>query len=290
MGGMSPADGLIPDRLGLMVDERMREEAERILGRALFQMERKAAGVSKAFSVTALDAYRACPLKFKLSNLLRVPQAHELDVGMEEGGRAAGGVRFGAAFHRAMELIEPKADLQGQLDDLISAGIVDPTMVEPLREKIRILFDGPLGGMIISAAGIERERSFTLILGASTITGTMDLLIYGSRGEIWIVDYKTDAVGPEDVGGRAEEHAFQLRAYACALKEITGAPPAGGIIYFATPGLLSEVDVSGRAIEDWRGEALRILERIGKWEFRGRSGEGCERCEYHRGLCAVKND
>ncbi|MBM3847244.1 MAG: hypothetical protein FJ405_13295, partial [Verrucomicrobia bacterium] len=102
---------------------------------------------------------------------------------------------------------------------------------------------------------VQREMPFTLRLGADqvreligrkgfpesaeeefvVVQGQIDLVVECSE-ELWLVDYKTDRVGPGEATARAEDYRAQLEIYARALEGIFGKPVTRRWVHFLHPG------------------------------------------------------
>ncbi len=91
-----------------------------------------------------------------------------------------------------------------------------------------------------------REFPFTLLCPARTLFpdgGDDALLLQGvvdccieESGVLTVIDYKTDRVSAGGLPARARLYEGQLRAYAYALRRITGKPVGECILYFLHPG------------------------------------------------------
>jgi ATP-dependent helicase/nuclease subunit A len=95
----------------------------------------------------------------------------------------------------------------------------------------------------VSAASINREMEFTARLTARdlkqlptlgpggalaaddfiVVQGQVDLAVLLPE-EIWLLDFKTDAVEESGLAGKVKEYAPQLEVYASALEKIYGRP------------------------------------------------------------------
>ena len=54
--------------------------------------------------------------------------------------------------------------------------------------------------------------------------GVIDV-IYRLDGEVWVADYKTDAVSTDQAAGRAEQYRVQSEVYKAAVKQGLGTEP-----------------------------------------------------------------
>ena len=76
-------------------------------------------------------------------------------------------------------------------------------------------------------------------LDSVMIRGRVDVLVAARDGAV-IIDYKTDAVSPEAVAGRAELYRSQIEAYRAAVEKMTGRP-AGAYLVFLTPRMICQL-------------------------------------------------
>jgi ATP-dependent helicase/nuclease subunit A len=68
---------------------------------------------------------------------------------------------------------------------------------------------------------VWRELAVVAQEGDITTTGRIDLL-FEDAGELVLVDYKTDRIGPSDPAALEARHADQMTVYANSLRVVTG--------------------------------------------------------------------
>jgi len=61
--------------------------------------------------------------------------------------------------------------------------------------------------------------------------------------EIWLIDFKTDAVSGRQVKERAQTYAAQMRLYARALERIYKRPVTRAALYFLTARRLEQIEL-----------------------------------------------
>ena len=99
---------------------------------------------------------------------------------------------------------------------------------------------------------MRREFRFSLLCPAESffeggegekvlLQGVVDCLIE-EKGELTVIDYKTDRVRGSELAERAKSYAGQLRAYAIAVGRITGKPVKHCALYFLDSGETVFVD------------------------------------------------
>lgn len=151
----------------------------------------------------------------------------------------------GTVTHRVLGLIDYELVRQGQwkraLDTLAQKGLLSETEREGLRVTwLKRFFASDVGRRALKAAHLRREWAFNLRAGEKTLVqGVIDLCFLEDAG--WtLVDYKTDAVDGEGLRAR---YAEQMRWYARALAEITGAPVREALLFSLRRGEAYDVSL-----------------------------------------------
>jgi ATP-dependent helicase/nuclease subunit A len=72
------------------------------------------------------------------------------------------------------------------------------------------------------------------------VQGVADLAVI-QRGEIWLLDFKTDHFAPAELEAKRTHHGAQLRLYAAALARIYRRPVTKRWLHFLALGITSEV-------------------------------------------------
>jgi ATP-dependent helicase/nuclease subunit A len=87
-----------------------------------------------------------------------------------------------------------------------------------------------------SAAGLENE--FVIVQGVA------DLVVLLPQ-EIWLVDFKTDEVGAEDLPAKIKSYTPQLKLYAGALAKFFARPITNGWLHFLSARRTEKIDCGG---------------------------------------------
>jgi ATP-dependent helicase/nuclease subunit A len=87
-----------------------------------------------------------------------------------------------------------------------------------------------------SAAGLENE--FVIVQGVA------DLVVLLPQ-EIWLVDFKTDEVGAEDLPAKIKSYTPQLKLYAGALANFFARPVTNGWLHFLSARQTEKIDCGG---------------------------------------------
>ncbi len=158
----------------------------------------------------------------------------------------------GSAAHTLLQYIDyaetgSEEAVQGELRRLVSERFLSPRQAEAVDTQcILRLFASPLGQRILNADKLRREFKFSLLCPAESffsggegesvlLQGVIDCMIV-ERGEITIIDYKTDRVRGEEALERAKSYESQLKAYAWAAERMTGLPVRECVLYFLYSG------------------------------------------------------
>jgi ATP-dependent helicase/nuclease subunit A len=73
------------------------------------------------------------------------------------------------------------------------------------------------------------------------VQGVADLAVIQPR-EIWLIDFKTDHLGPDSLGEKVKAYQPQLRLYAVALSRIYRRPVSSCWLYFLSRQTAVTVD------------------------------------------------
>jgi ATP-dependent helicase/nuclease subunit A len=169
-------------------------------------------------------------------------------------------VEIGTAHHVFLEHLDLKlepslAAYKRELARMVQAGFLDPESAKEVRlERVLQFWNSEVGGLIRShQAEVRRELSFTArfypgelveLFGIQTLhedkdvvvlQGTADLVVI-RPGELWLLDFKTDQIGREDLEERATFYRGQLGLYARALEAIHQKPVTHRWLHFLALG------------------------------------------------------
>jgi ATP-dependent helicase/nuclease subunit A len=165
----------------------------------------------------------------------------------------------GTATHMLLQYMDLHAtatreSILGELQRLTASGHLTAEQAKAVNVGAIMRFGAsPLCRRIMSADEVHREFRFTLLSSAGDYFDAADgeqLLLQGvvdcfivENGKITVIDYKTDRVTQEEVPGRAEHYAPQVRAYARALERICKLPVAQCLVYFLSIGECCTVEI-----------------------------------------------
>ncbi|MFW6107618.1 MAG: UvrD-helicase domain-containing protein [bacterium] len=176
----------------------------------------------------------------------------------EDFGRAAPGERPARAIGRAVHSVLEQVDLKtgegvARLAQEASAenGICDRCdLVEELAGRA---LEMSAVRRAADAGRAWREVPFAVWVDGTVLEGLIDLAFEETDG-LHVVDYKTDDVGEDELGAHADRYRLQLGAYALAVREVFGRPPASASLLFLRPGREIAVPVDEALLDAVKGE------------------------------------
>ncbi len=228
-----------------------------------------------------VDDYRTCPLKYRYVHVLRVPiRRHHTVV-------------YGETVHKAVEyyLLRRAAGNYTPLEDLLAVydrewqnqGFLTREHEEARREAGRQALTRFWHGE--EAAGskpthVEKEFAFTL--GRDRVRGRFDRVDEDLLGAV-IVDYKTGDVPRQKDADRRAAESLQLKLYALAWREMTGALPQRVELRFLESNLVGRHQPGLEDLEE-AAEAVRSAAagiRARRFEAAPSFG-ACRACAYNQ--------
>lgn len=182
---------------------------------------------------------------------LRFPRAEKLSA-----------AEIGIAHHTFQQFVTiertaTNLDLRNEAERLRDIGALTDEQVAALNfEALGQFWQSEIGVKLrkVPAAAINREMPFTARLGNDdlrplksfgatplaaddfiVVQGQVDLAVL-LQEEIWLLDFKTDAVDDDGLTAKVKHYAPQLEVYACALEKIFRRPVTNCWIHFLLAG------------------------------------------------------
>ena len=171
----------------------------------------------------------------------------------------------GTAHHTLLEFatlenLTTEAGARAEAELLVAAGVLSEAEARRLNVRgLAQFWSSDLGRELLAAGtALRRELPFTArftadelrALGLSTtalagdefvvVQGVADMAVIWPD-EIWLLDFKTDDLAPEDAAARANEYKPQLHAYSAALGKIYSRNVTRRWLHFLAPGVTVEV-------------------------------------------------
>ena len=163
----------------------------------------------------------------------------------------------GTAHHTFLQLVSLERvgsveELRSEAERLAKEGAMTDTQIAVLDfEGLAAFWQSDVGRKVrAQAKHVERELAFTVRCAANALAGlagqpldqNLDdefVIVQGAADlavllpqEIWLIDFKTDAVGPAELADKVKWYEPQLKLYAQALSRIYGRPVSQSWLYF----------------------------------------------------------
>jgi DNA helicase-2/ATP-dependent DNA helicase PcrA len=230
-------------------------------------------------SATAIDSYRDCPLKFKLSHYLRIPTAPQ--PALTFGNIMHQCVRYYFQLRKRSEPSFPEMEAfflrawkDAGFEDAYQEQAYKKAGLEQLREFVE-----RQKGSTIAAETIRMEESFRLDLGDVVLEGRIDQVNpLGPPAErtVELIDYKTGRPRSQ----KDTDRSLQLSIYALAAREQLKLRPARLSFYNLTNNQSVSTVRTDRDLDQALAEIREVAEQIRQLRFPPTPGFVCKYCDY----------
>lgn len=166
----------------------------------------------------------------------------------------------------------------------ILAGLTPVDESPEARQLADVFRKSSLGLRAAASSRKAHEWSFIADIDGTILRGSIDLW-FEDKGNIHLVDYKTDAVSAADAPARALDYAPQLALYAIALERALGSRPATAWLHFLRPDTIVEIPLDDAAIAAARSVITRLRKAQDDLRFDLNEGDHCRTCQFYRSLC-----
>jgi ATP-dependent helicase/nuclease subunit A len=153
-----------------------------------------------------------------------------------------GGRDFGSLVHRLLEWIplddEPAGRperVRAMAEALAPSFGLDPAAAARAAGQVERVLGLPLLARARRAAHVGRELPLVFPDGEYLVEGVVDL-VFEEKGELVVVDYKSDAIGEDQALAQAAHHAPQLQLYGRGLTQAIGLPVRERLVVFTALG------------------------------------------------------
>jgi ATP-dependent helicase/nuclease subunit A len=146
----------------------------------------------------------------------------------------------GVVVHRLLEQWDFSQDpskLPGQAGAVLQA-VLEPddqshatAVAESVNELLAAFGQSDAYARLQSSQILGREVPFIMPWGERQVMEGVIDVIYRLDGELWIADYKTDAVSIAQAAGRAEQYRVQGQVYKAAVKQSLNAEPRVHLLF-----------------------------------------------------------
>jgi len=231
-------------------------------------------------SASSIETYEQCPLKYRLSNIDKIPQV---------GSKPQ--LTFGNIIHRGLEQFhhpeseQSKDRLLGLLkSNWESLGFDYETQEEDFKRQGEEILSNYFDYLQNNPVNIiERELPFSFEIDNIVINGKIDRIDKGEAG-YRVIDYKTSKKATK------AEKSVQLAIYSLYLQqektENFGGIPESTILYFLREEHpIRDHRFSFEELENVKSKIIETGENIRKQKFDSCKGFHCDWCDYKYLLC-----
>ncbi len=170
------------------------------------------------------------PMATAIEKVEEVDRYEEWPMAPGTGGE---GAIFGKLVHRLLEklnwsqpdLLEKMAEAEGK-----GLGATGP-MIKRAGEMVKKAIHSPTLQRVIQSRDYQKEVPFAYQKNGTLFEGVMDL-VFIEKGEMVVLDLKTDLVDSTGLNSRVEQYKPQVEVYAEAIRNIFGSPPKEVILFF----------------------------------------------------------
>ena len=250
-----------PDRPGLPEDPLSEADYRRLTGWLEWNYPFAAATRQKA-KVSVTELRKAAELAEATEAAPLWPRRLERRPAGKRRGSQLSAAQAGLAHHQFMQRadlgapLDTAAGVRAEADRLAREGYLTPEERQGLDlAALADFWRSPFGCELREhAASVRRELPFMARftpaeVAAATgrpaepglageflvVQGAADLVVL-LAGEIWLVDFKTDAVGPAGPAEKVKTYTPQVRLYAAALEKIFHRPVTRAVLHFLSCG------------------------------------------------------
>ncbi len=243
------------------------------------------AGKDLALSVSGLETYLECPLKYYYGHICRVPVV------------PSAALRFGSIMHEAIRQVVKTLAESRQTPDAHSieailrqhwspAGFTDPVQERKYWEMGLEQLQGVAQAIAAKPfVLLHQERPFELLCAGTRVTGRIDQVNCIAGKQVEVVEYKTGRARTQ----KDADRSLQLTIYARACREVLGLDPAALVLY----NLAAQEELrTERGPEDFRELDETLSEAsagIESGRFPPVSGFHCAYCDF-RVICPAHDE
>jgi ATP-dependent exoDNAse (exonuclease V) beta subunit len=238
--------------------------------------------------VTELLAYARCPLVYRYSVALDIPEHPPRRAALRGGELEVSPVERGTIVHRLLERADLTADAVAEARRV--AGIEPESIRGDLERMLTGVLGGEVGDLVRHAVRVERELPFGMLMDGIEISGVIDLAVQRADGAWTVLDYKSNDISRT---GRleylVEYYGPQLELYALAMERAG----LGDVSHCAL------VFLNGPEVRQWpfedadaaraEGVARALLRGVSAEDYGTEAGPKCAECGYRkRRICQVE--
>jgi len=232
---------------------------------------------SLQFSASALKKYQDCPLQYKFSYILKIP----------EPPGASPAAAKGTSVHSVIEHLDPAKPAEDQIPALLDQfwtpeQFESTTQSEQDKVSAYDLIRTYLAWQATNRNTIlEAEKEFSFTLAGREMHGYIDRIEQTPRGGYEVIDFKTGSSKSSGITKKNLPENIQLNLYALAIRELYGKLPEKATLLYLkdnNPVVYEPTEASLRAFTE---SMEQMIGRILAGEFPAQPGyKQCEWCPY----------
>lgn len=249
----------------------------------------------RSLSYSRLASWKACGYRYYLQRVLGLS-----DETAESGGEQAGGPPAAPAIDARTRGSLVHAVLEHDDADLaeIAARWGVELSAQEHADVLRLaaaFTDSPLAQRIARARAVHREHGFTVAFGDTLLTGIVDVLAHERGPAQLVVDYKTDALGPDLDLAAYVEHRYGVQRSVYALAALRGGAARVEVAYAFLERPAEPVSARFEAADadTLEQELLALAAGLLAGEYPVTATphrELCETCPGRRALCSYSEE
>jgi len=229
-------------------------------------------------SYTQVNTYNTCPLKYKYSYILNIPQppAHALSFGSTIHDTLKD-------FHSALmsKTVSKEQLMEMYEDNWQPAGYLNAEHRETrFKEGKKLLQRYYKDNKELKNKPIEIEKGFNVWIGGTKFFGRIDRIDELEGGGVEIVDYKTGQ--PKDQ--KYVDKDDQITFYAIGAQEALGYKPKQMSLYFVETGEKVTTTRTDAQLKKAKTEVEKIVKQMKSGDFKASPGRHCSWCSF-REIC-----
>ena len=149
--------------------------------------------------------------------------------------------------------------------DVVGDETVD-LLMRDLRDQLSCLAKTQLHATIAASPDRRAEAAFLLAMGDARVSGVIDLMYQDADGAWWVLDYKSDRVGADQVDAAAKKYKLQIQLYALAASRYARQAPIGAVFYFLHPGTSYRMELNAGDLEVAEENAVTTIRQLRAFE------------------------
>lgn len=239
---------------------------------------------SMRFSASGLKKYQDCPLQFKLSYILKIPEPPGLSPAAAKG----------TSIHSVIENLDPAQPAELQVEDLLEQyWTPDQFESRTQSEQDKTSAYDLIRNYLAWQAGnkntlLEPEKEFNFTFAGREMHGYIDRVEQTSENGYVVIDFKSGSSKSSGITKKNIPENIQLNLYAMAIREMYGKLPERATLFYLKDNKLIDYLPTEDSIRTFSQNLEQMINRILSGEFPAQPDyQRCGWCPYGE-LCESK--